>query len=100
MSHYNRSIQTPTFESSRLQDMSGNAPAPFRPGQTMSTQSGMSNMSTRSNISVVKEHTDKATGNKIQLVRTIPEESESTDEIVNKLIKNYTYSNGGVRANK
>lgn len=100
MSQYSRAIKTPTFESGRLTDLSGKDAAPYRPGQTSSTTSNTSNMSTRSNYSVVKEHTDHKSGNKVQLVRTIPEESESTDEIVNKLFKNYTYSNGGVRANK
>lgn len=61
--------------------------------------SGTSNMSTRSNISVVKENTDTM-GNTVQLVRTIPEECETTEEIVENLFKNYTYNKGGVRAKK
>jgi len=102
--HAPRSQATPVFESGRLErSYSGNKNGvPQSNGRTYSNSSRMSNssnMSTRSNISVAKEETGRA-GNKIQLVRTIPEESETSDEIVDKLFSQYTYNYGGVRANK
>ena len=96
-SHRSTATRTPVFESSRLETAGiSNVPMMRSAGQTMS---GTSNMSTRSNISVVKENTDTS-GNTVQLVRTIPEECETTDEIVDNLFKNYTYNKGGVRAKK
>lgn len=54
-------------------------------------------MSTMSTHRVVREETDKK-GQKVQLVRSIPEETESTQEIVDNLFQKYTYNYGGVRA--
>lgn len=108
MSRHHRSNETPTFESGRIErSYSANSrsasvlkqpiQSAYSNGRTMSNTS---NMSTRSHSHVVKEETDLKSGNKIQLVRTIPEETESTDDIVQNLFNRYTYNYGGVRAKK
>jgi hypothetical protein len=92
---------TPVFESGRLERVSSSSKQPsYGIQRSYSTQSNSSNMSTMSTHRVVKEETDSKTGTKVQLVRSIPEEHESTQEIVDKLFQRYTYNYGGVRANQ
>ncbi len=74
-----------------------NATPVFESGRLERTYSGSGGSG--SNLKVVKEEVDK-NGKTVQLIRTIPEETETSDEIVNKLLNQYTYRNGLVRAKK
>lgn len=93
---------TPVFESGRIEHASSSSrysnPS-YGVQRSMSNQSNSSNMSTMSQHRVVREETDNK-GQKVQLVRSIPEETESTQEIVDNLFQKYTYNYGGVRANQ
>ena len=75
-----------------------NATPVFESGRLERTYSGSGGSG--ANLKIVKEEIDHQSGNKVQLVRTIPEETESSDEVVDKLFRQYTYRNGLVQAKK
>ena len=98
-----RSNATPVFESGRLERAySGSNRTASRSGQP--SRSGNPSRSgatqSRTELHIVKEETDQRSGNKVQLVRTIPEDEESSDDIVQKLMSQYSYRSGAVRAKK